>query len=96
MAETASSGGEEASMEQQKKRQESQASSLSSIASMAEDLQRSVIQSTRSLQQNSFAHLRTLQDFVPRAVSRCKSYEDAVFIKMKGQSLLIIILILNL
>lgn len=72
-------------MEHQKKRQESQASSLSSIASMAEDLQRSVIQSTRSLQQNSFAHLRTLQDFVPRAVSRCKSYEDAVFIKMKDE-----------
>lgn len=96
MAEMASSGGEEASMEQQTKKQESQASSLSSITSMAEDLQHSVIQSTRSLQQNSSAHLRTLQDFVPRAVSRCKSYEDAFFIKIKGQSLLVIIFILNL
>ncbi|XP_062172820.1 RGS1-HXK1-interacting protein 1 [Alnus glutinosa] len=85
MAEMASSGGEEASMEQQTKKQESQASSLSSITSMAEDLQSSVIQSTRSLQQNSSAHLRTLQDFVPRAVSRCKSYEDAFFIKIKDE-----------
>ncbi|XP_059431313.1 RGS1-HXK1-interacting protein 1 isoform X2 [Corylus avellana] len=85
MAETASSGAEEAAMEQQKEKQESQASSLSSIASMAEDLQHSVIESTRSLQQNSSDHLRTLQDFVPRALSRCRSYEDAFFIKIKDE-----------
>jgi hypothetical protein len=96
MAETASSGAEEAAMEQQKEKQESHASSLSSIASMAEDLQHSVIESTRSLQQNSSDHLRTLQDFVQRALSRCRSYEEAFFIKIKGQSLLVIIFILNL
>jgi hypothetical protein len=50
-----------------------------------------VIESTRSLQQNSSDHLRTLQDFVPRALSRCRSYEEAFFIKIKGQSLLVII-----
>lgn len=74
MAETASSGEEasasasapvsvsDSSEEQQKMEALSSSSSSStSIASMAEDLQRTVIESTRSLQHNSSTHLRTLQ-----------------------------------
>ena len=75
MAETASSGEEASasapvsvsdSSEQQQKKEalsssESSSSSSTSIASMAEDLQRTVIESTRSLQHNSSTHLRTLQ-----------------------------------
>ena len=63
MAETASSSGEEASSHSvdssQQKKQD--VISSSSIASMAEDLQRSVIESTRSLHHNSSNHLRNLQ-----------------------------------
>jgi len=76
MAETASSGEEasasapvsvsDSSEQQQKKEalsssESSSSSSSTSIASMAEDLQRTVIESTRSLQHNSSTHLRTLQ-----------------------------------
>ncbi|TXG73023.1 hypothetical protein EZV62_001602 [Acer yangbiense] len=56
-----------------------------------EDLQRTVIQSkdsairsARSLQHNSSTHLRSLQDFVPQAVSQYRTYEDAFFRKVKG------------
>lgn len=56
------------SSEQQQKKEalsssesSSSSSSSTSIASMAEDLQRTVIESTRSLQHNSSTHLRTLQ-----------------------------------
>ncbi len=59
MAETASSSGEDSVDSSQQKKQD--VISSSSIASMAEDLQRSVIESTRSLHHNSSNHLRNLQ-----------------------------------
>ncbi|KAL5766983.1 hypothetical protein ACOSP7_017600 [Xanthoceras sorbifolium] len=59
-----------------------------------EDLQRTVIQSkdsairsARSLQHNSSTHLRSLQDFVPQAVSQYTTYEDAFFGKVKEELL---------
>ncbi|KAI9165986.1 hypothetical protein LWI28_024147 [Acer negundo] len=59
-----------------------------------EDLQRTVIQSkdsairsARSLQHNSSTHLRSLQDFVPQAVSQYTTYEDAFFRKVKEEIL---------
>ncbi|XP_030954384.1 RGS1-HXK1-interacting protein 1 [Quercus lobata] len=100
MAETASSGEEasasapvsvsDSSEQQQKKEalsssESSSSSSSTSIASMAEDLQRTVIESTRSLQHNSSTHLRTLQDFVPHALSQYRSYEDAFVSKIKDE-----------
>nr|XP_023903534.1 uncharacterized protein LOC112015366 isoform X1 [Quercus suber]POE46332.1 hypothetical protein CFP56_57211 [Quercus suber] len=101
MAETASSGEEASasapapvsvsasdSSEQQQKKEalsSSSSSSSTSIASMAEDLQRTVIESTRSLQHNSSTHLRTLQDFVPHALSQYRSYEDAFVSKIKDE-----------
>ncbi|KAM3741004.1 hypothetical protein ACB098_08G142600 [Castanea mollissima] len=96
MAETASSGEEASasapvsvsdSSEQQQKMEalSSSSSSSTSIASMAEDLQRTVIESTRSLQHNSSTHLRTLQDFVPHALSQYRSYEDAFISKIKDE-----------
>ncbi|KAK4608186.1 hypothetical protein RGQ29_001833 [Quercus rubra] len=63
----------------------SSSSSSTSIASMAEDLQRTVIESTRSLQHNSSTHLRTLKDFVPHALSQYRSYEDAFISKIKDE-----------
>ncbi|KAJ4723998.1 Uncharacterized conserved protein UCP022280 [Melia azedarach] len=57
-----------------------------------EDLQRSVIQSkdsairsARSFQQNSSTHLRSLQDFVPHAMSQYKTYEETFFSKVKDE-----------
>lgn len=83
MAETASSSGEDSVDSSQQKKQD--VISSSSIASMAEDLQRSVIESTRSLHHNSSNHLRNLQDFVPQAAAQYRSYEDAFFNKIKDE-----------
>ncbi|KAJ1414064.1 hypothetical protein SESBI_19142 [Sesbania bispinosa] len=54
-----------------------------SLASIAEDLQRSAIQSARTMQQNSSTHFRTFQNFLPEAVSQYRTYEDAFFNKVK-------------
>ncbi|KAF2314578.1 hypothetical protein GH714_027750 [Hevea brasiliensis] len=57
-----------------------------------EDLQRAVVQSkdsairsARSFQQNSSSHLRSLQDYVPQAISQFKTYEDSFFNRIKGE-----------
>ncbi|KAJ4971991.1 hypothetical protein NE237_005090 [Protea cynaroides] len=58
----------------------------------AEDLKRTVLQSTdsalrsaRNLQHNSSTHLLTLQDFIPQLKSHYKAYEDAFFTKIKDE-----------
>ncbi|KAK6235738.1 hypothetical protein QQP08_024408 [Theobroma cacao] len=50
-----------------------------------QDSKESAIQSARSLHHNSSTHLRSLQDFVPHAFSRYKSYEDAFVNKLKEE-----------
>ncbi|XP_022147538.1 uncharacterized protein LOC111016443 [Momordica charantia] len=67
-------------------------SAASSISSIAEDLQRTVVQSkdsairsARSLQEASSSHIRSFQDFVPRAASQFKTHEDAFFSKAKDE-----------
>ncbi|PON42401.1 chromosome-associated kinesin [Trema orientale] len=61
-------------------------SSSATIASMAEDLQRTVLSSTdsairsaRSLHQNSSAHFRNLQELLVNAKSHYTAYEDTFF-----------------
>ncbi|KAJ1406127.1 Thiolase-like [Sesbania bispinosa] len=54
-----------------------------SLASIAKNLQRSAIQSTRTMQQNSSTHFRTIQNSLPEAVSQYRTYEDAFFNKVK-------------
>ncbi|XP_007014648.2 PREDICTED: uncharacterized protein LOC18589557 [Theobroma cacao] len=50
-----------------------------------QDSKESAIQSACSLHHNSSTHLRSLQDFVPHAFSRYKSYEDAFVNKLKEE-----------
>ncbi|KAF5748849.1 hypothetical protein HS088_TW04G00809 [Tripterygium wilfordii] len=57
-----------------------------------EDLQQRVIQSkdsavrsARSFQSNSSTHFRSLQDFVPNAISQYRAYEEAFFKKVKEE-----------
>ncbi|KGN66344.1 RGS1-HXK1-interacting protein 1 [Cucumis sativus] len=64
----------------------------SSISAIAEDLQRTVVQSkdsairsARSFQQASSSHIRSLQDFVPQATSQFKTYEDTFFRKLTDE-----------
>ncbi|KAI4336657.1 hypothetical protein L6164_015155 [Bauhinia variegata] len=61
-----------------------------SLSSIAENLQRTVRQSTdsaifsaRSLQHNSSTHIRNARDFLPEAVLQFRAYEDAFFNKVK-------------
>lgn len=68
------------------------ASTSSTIAAMAEDLQRSVLNSTdsairsaRSLHHNSSAHFRNFQDLVANAKSHYKAYEDTFFNTVKEE-----------
>ncbi|KAK7317926.1 hypothetical protein RJT34_02558 [Clitoria ternatea] len=49
----------------------------SSLASIADNLQRSAIQSARSVQQNSSTQFRAFQNILPEAVSQFRTYEDA-------------------
>ncbi|KAF9596259.1 hypothetical protein IFM89_008422 [Coptis chinensis] len=58
----------------------------------AEDLKRTVVESTdsairsaRSLHENSSTHLQTLQDSMPKVKSQFKSYEDTFFKKVKDE-----------
>lgn len=62
------------------------------LVSTAEDLKSAVRHSTdsaigsaRFLQQTSSSHIRTLQDFIPEAVSHYRTYEDAVVKKVKDE-----------
>ncbi|XP_057753610.1 RGS1-HXK1-interacting protein 1 isoform X2 [Arachis stenosperma] len=55
----------------------------SSLASLAENLQRSAIESARTVHHNSSNHIRTFQDFLPDAVSQYRDYENAFFNKVK-------------
>ncbi|XP_020211802.1 RGS1-HXK1-interacting protein 1 [Cajanus cajan] len=55
----------------------------SSLVSIAENLQRSAIQSARNVQHSSSTHFRAFQDFLPEAVSQYRTYEDAFFNKVK-------------
>ncbi|XP_022988252.1 uncharacterized protein LOC111485561 [Cucurbita maxima] len=71
---------------------ENNISAVSSISAIAEDLQRSVVQSkdsairsARSLQEASSSHIRSFQDFVPQAASQFKTHEDAFFRKVKDE-----------
>ncbi|XP_054816454.1 RGS1-HXK1-interacting protein 1 [Prosopis cineraria] len=62
--------------------------SSESLASIAENLQRTVLQSSaihaaRSLRHNSSTHIRSLQDFFPEAISQYRTYEDAFINKVK-------------
>ncbi|TKY58950.1 hypothetical protein E2542_SST16025 [Spatholobus suberectus] len=54
-----------------------------SLASLAENLQRSAIQSARTMQHSSSTHFRAFQNFLPEAVSQYRTYEDAFFNKVK-------------
>ncbi|XP_027347084.1 RGS1-HXK1-interacting protein 1 isoform X2 [Abrus precatorius] len=54
-----------------------------SLASIAENLQRSAIESARAVQHNSSTHFRAFQNFLPEAVSQYRTYEDAFFNKVK-------------
>ncbi|GAU28925.1 hypothetical protein TSUD_59360 [Trifolium subterraneum] len=78
MAETdslSSSNAEEASS--------SPTSAAASLASMAENFQRSAIESARTVQHTSSTQFRTVQNFLPEAVSHYRTYEDAFFNKVK-------------
>ncbi|XP_061360361.1 RGS1-HXK1-interacting protein 1 [Gastrolobium bilobum] len=57
--------------------------SAASLASIAENLQRSAIQSARTVQHNSSNRFRAFQNFLPEAVSQYRTYEDAFFNKVK-------------
>ncbi|KAL5193173.1 RGS1-HXK1-interacting protein 1 [Glycine soja] len=54
-----------------------------SLASIAENLQRSAIQSARTVQHSSSTHFRAFQNFLPEAVSQYRTYEDAFVNKVK-------------
>ncbi|KAK7362459.1 hypothetical protein VNO77_04573 [Canavalia gladiata] len=54
-----------------------------SLASIAENLQRSVIESARTVQHNSSTHFRAFQNSLPEAVSQYRTFEDAFFNKVK-------------
>ncbi|CAJ1939716.1 unnamed protein product [Sphenostylis stenocarpa] len=54
-----------------------------SLASIAENLHRSAIESARTVQQSSSTHFRAFQNFVPEAVSQYRTYEDAFINKVK-------------
>ncbi|XP_062076325.1 RGS1-HXK1-interacting protein 1 [Humulus lupulus] len=78
--ESSSVGGEGESVEK------NNGSTTSTIASMADDLQRTVLSSTdsairsaRSLQHNSSAHFRNLQGLLVDAKSQYRAYEDTFF-----------------
>ncbi|OWM69301.1 hypothetical protein CDL15_Pgr025488 [Punica granatum] len=67
-------------------------STTKSIAEIAEDVQRTVmesrdsaIRSARSLQQNSSTQLRSLQDFAGHVKSQYHTYEDAFISKVKDE-----------
>ncbi|PON37231.1 chromosome-associated kinesin [Parasponia andersonii] len=71
---------------QKKNNNNGSSSSSATIASMAEDLQRTVLSSTdsairsaRSLHQNSSAHFRNLQELLVNAKSHYTAYEDTFF-----------------
>ncbi|QHO07383.1 uncharacterized protein DS421_14g463180 [Arachis hypogaea] len=59
-------------------------SAQSSLASLAENLQRSAIESARTVHHNSSNHIRTFQDFLPDAVSQYRDYENTFLNKVKG------------
>ncbi|XP_028759753.1 RGS1-HXK1-interacting protein 1 isoform X3 [Neltuma alba] len=62
--------------------------SSESLASIAQNLQRTVLQSSpiraaRSLGHNSSTHIRSLQDIFPEVISQYRTYEDAFINKVK-------------
>ncbi|KAG5023636.1 hypothetical protein JHK82_019538 [Glycine max] len=54
-----------------------------SLASIAENLQRSAIQSARTVQHSTINHFRAFQNFLPEAVPQYRTYEDAFVNKVK-------------
>ncbi|RZC04171.1 RGS1-HXK1-interacting protein 1 [Glycine soja] len=54
-----------------------------SLASIAENLQRSAIQSARTVQHSTTNHFRAFQNFLPEAVPQYRTYEDAFVNKVK-------------
>ncbi|KAI9075794.1 hypothetical protein K1719_042280 [Acacia pycnantha] len=64
--------------------------SSESLSSIAQNLQRSVLQSSairaaRSLGHNPSTHIRSLQDFFPEIISQYRTYEDAFINKVKDE-----------
>ncbi|KAK7400700.1 hypothetical protein VNO78_11973 [Psophocarpus tetragonolobus] len=57
--------------------------SAQSLASIAENLQRSAIQSARTVQHSSSTQFRAFQNFLPEAVSQYRKYEDVFFNQIK-------------
>ncbi|KAK2434380.1 RGS1-HXK1-interacting protein [Trifolium repens] len=80
MAETDSSSSSNAVAEEASS---SPTSASASLASMAENFQRSAIESARTVQHTSSTQFRTFQNFLPQAVSHHRTYEDAFFNKVK-------------
>ncbi|KAI5387292.1 RGS1-HXK1-interacting protein 1 [Lathyrus oleraceus] len=58
-------------------------SASASLSSIAENFQRSAIESARTMQHSSSTHFHTFQKFLPEAVSQYRTYEDAFFSKIK-------------
>lgn len=61
------------------------ASSVAMAASMAEDLQRTVMQSTDSAIRSARSLQHHLPQYVEKAVSDYRTYENAFFTKIKGR-----------
>ncbi|BAT74805.1 RGS1-HXK1-interacting protein 1 [Vigna umbellata] len=57
--------------------------STPSLATMAENLQRSAIQSARTVQHSSTTQFHAFQNSLPEAASQYRKYEDAFFNKVK-------------